>query len=185
MNRRKIILAAAALALVGGGAALAADGDVYVPQLGISVPADKAPAVQHSLPSSSAPESSERAPVPTGPPDRIPAQLLPADVPIPVGPDVIDVANAWLVSDGATLVAVYAGAAGDDAANGRFFIVRQNLVRGIQTVDAVDVRGAGRVELVDPPAGAAAETSAQRGDLAFRGPSGARGVLHLAHDTVG
>jgi hypothetical protein len=116
--------------------------------------------------------------------DRIPAHILPPDTPPPVSPALVRVTNAWLVSDGRTLVAVYAGEAGNDPTIGRFVIIRQNLVVGFQTRDVVDVAAAGSIRITDAPAGAAVETSAQRGDLRFSSPTGAQGVLHLATDTV-
>jgi hypothetical protein len=116
--------------------------------------------------------------------DRIPAHILPPETPIPVSPALVRVTNAWLVSDGRTLVAVYAGEAGNDPSTGRFVIVRQNLVVGFQTRDVVDVAAAGSLRITDAPTGAAVETSAQRGDLGFLSAMQVRGVLHLATDTV-
>src|SRR5439155_1770731 len=106
------------------------------------------------------------------------------DVPVPISPALLRTTNGWLASDGATLVAVYAGAAGNDSSRGRLVIVRQNLVKGIQTQDVVDAGRTGALTIDDAPAGAAVETSSQRGDIGFRGAGGARGVLHLARDTV-
>jgi hypothetical protein len=180
-------IAAGAVVAIGlaaaAGAALAGSGGVYFPQLGITVPDEKVEAVRHSLPPGG-PESTERAPVPAGKPDRIPAHMLPADVPVPVSPDLIRPTTAWLVGDGANLVAVYAGAAGDDSSVGRFVIVRQNLVAGRQTLATVDAGATGAVSITSAPAGEAVETSAQRADLAFRGTNGRKGLLHLARDTV-
>ena len=56
---------------------------------------------------------------------------------VPVSPTVLQARNGWLVSDGRTLVAVYAGAAGDDPAVGRVAIVRQDLASGTQTVQVI------------------------------------------------
>jgi hypothetical protein len=182
-RRRSLVLGGlAALSLVVvTGAALAGSSGTFIPQLGITVPDEKAAAVQHSLPPGGA-ESSARAHVPTGPPDRIPAHMLAEDVPVPISPQVLEPDNAWLVSNGATLVAVYAGAAADDQSNGRFVIVRQNLAAGIQTEDVVDVPGAGALALVDPPRGEGVETSAQHAKLGFHGSNGRAGVLDLATD---
>ena len=44
--------------------------------------------------------------------------------------------NAWLVSDGYTLVAVYAGSPGEDPSIGRFAIVRQNAIFGVAVLPA-------------------------------------------------
>ena len=139
--------------------------------------------MEHSLPRGGA-ESSARAPVPAGPPDRIPAHMLGEDVPTPISPQVLEAGNAWLVSNGATLVAVYAGAAGNDRSNGRFVIVRQNLVTGSQTEDVVDVPGAGPLAIVDAPRGEGVEASAQHARLGFHSSSGRAGALDLATDHV-
>jgi hypothetical protein len=168
---------ASGLAFAGGG------GGVYIPELGITVPAEKVAAIQHSLPRS-APESTERAAAPAGKPDRIPAEVLGPDVPVPISPEILRTTNGWLVSDGATLVAVYAGAAGDDPTEGRLVIVRQNLVAGVQTLDVVNAGKTGALAIADAPRGAAVETSAQRGGIPFRGAHGATGTLHLATDKV-
>ena len=184
-RRRKLfvgLLATLTLACLSG-LAFAGGGGVYIPELGVTVPAEKAVAVQHSLPRP-APESTDRAPVPTGQPDHIPAKLLGPDVPVPISPTILRTTNGWLVSNGTTLVAVYAGAAGNDPAQGRFVIVRQNLVAGTQTQDVVDTGNTGALTIVGPPLGSLVETSAQRGPIPFRGARGAAGVLNLATDTV-
>ena len=182
-RRRPVVLGGlgALLLVVVAGAALAASTGTYIPQLGITVPDEKAAPVEHSLPPGGA-ESSSRAPVPIGPPDRIPAHMLAGDVPVPISPEVLDAGNAWLVSNGVTLVAVYAGAAGDDPSHGRFVIVRQNLASGIQTEDVVDVPGAGALAIVDAPRGEGVETSAQHAQLGFHGSNGKAGMLDLSTD---
>lgn len=116
--------------------------------------------------------------------DRIAAHLLSPDAPIPVSPTLIRVRNGWLVSDGRTLVAVYAGQAGNDSANGRIVVVRQNLVFGVESQDVVAAGHTGAVSLTRVPLGRAVETSAQRADLSFVSAGGERGVLRLASDSV-
>ena len=148
-----------------------------------TVPDDKVGPVLHSLPPGGN-ESSSHATVPTGPPDHIPAHMLDVDVPVPISPQVLEPGNGWLVSNGATLVAVYAGADPREPAKGRFVIVRQNLVAGVQTQNVVDVPGAGGLAITDAPRGEAVETSAQRGRLAFQGAAGKSGVLDLVTDRV-
>jgi hypothetical protein len=181
-RRRLAIGCLIALALVLlAGVALGGSTDTYIPQLGITVPDEKVEAVLHSLPPGG-PETPGGAPVPAGSPDRIPAQMLAADAPVPISTQVLKPANAWLVSDGATLVAVYAGAAANNPSNGRFVIVRQNLAIGRQTEDTIDVTGTGLLRITAAPRGAAVETSAQRGKLRFRGSNGTAGVLDLATD---
>jgi hypothetical protein len=116
-------------------------------------------------------------------PGAIPAHVLPAGTPFPFSPSLIRITSGWLVSNGRTLVAVYAGEAGDDPSLGRFGIVRQNLVFGVQTETIVDVGKIGSIHITDAPEGAAVETSAQHGDVGFSSATGTRGVLHLGRDT--
>jgi hypothetical protein len=116
--------------------------------------------------------------------DRIPAHMLPPGTPPPLSPALIRVTNGWVVSDGRTLVAVYAGEAENDPGVGLFAIVRQDLVFGLQTQDTVKVGRTGAVRITGAPSGGAVEKAAQRGDLAFSSATGARGVLHLARDTL-
>src|SRR5574337_420345 len=127
--------------------------------------------------------------VPATPPSVVrqgtPATLASASAaPIPVSPMLVRVTNDWLVSNGHTLVAVYAGAAGDNPANGRFVIIRQNLDKGVQTQDVVDVPGARAIAIDSAPEGAAVATSAQTGALHFKGVGGRAGRLDLSRDAV-
>lgn len=122
--------------------------------------------------------------------DGIPAHILPKGTPPPLPADLITPANAWLVSDGYTLVAVYAGHAGQSVREGMFAVVRQNLVFGLQYTPPAAARsvvylgkvGAARITVA--PTGRRVETSAQHGRLHFRTSSGAHGVFNLARDTV-
>ncbi len=116
--------------------------------------------------------------------DPVPAHILPPDTPIPVSPTLIRVQNAWLVSDGRILVAVYAGEAGNDSSAGRFVVIRQSLVFGNQWEDVVPAGRTGAVRLTHVPLGAAVETSAQHADLSFTSAGGQDGVLHLATDAA-
>ena len=116
--------------------------------------------------------------------DRIPARILSPETPIPVSPSLIRVQNAWLVSDGRTLVAVYAGEAGNDPAQGSFVIIRQDLVFGVQTQDVVQAGHTGAVKLTQVPLGRSVETSAQHADLSFASAGGKHGLLRLASDRV-
>lgn len=120
------------------------------------------------------------------PGDRIPPHILPNGTPPPLSPTLIRVKNAWLVSDGYTLVAVYAGTAGNDSSEGRFAVVRQNEVFGIQygPPDLVDIRKVRAVKIIGGPKGQAQETSAQHGQLRFSAANGAKGVLSLVGDRV-
>jgi len=113
-----------------------------------------------------------------------PARMLPADVPPPFSPSAIRTTNGWQVSNGRTLVDVYAGEAGNDASIGMFGILRQDLEFGWQTRRLVAVGSTGAIRITQAPLGAGVETSAQRADVEFSSPSGAHGVLHLADDTA-
>jgi hypothetical protein len=79
----------------------------------ISGPAEKGAALDRLASVATTDSNTEPAPVPDSAPRPIPARMLEADVPVPVAPSILRVRNGWLVSDGKTLVAVYAGAAGD------------------------------------------------------------------------
>ena len=182
------------LALSAGVAyATSMSNGTYEPKLDASVPNEKVAQVEHALPpggsESSAPAqasaqgpTSLETPVPAPVFDRIPGHMLSADTPVPVSPELVDVENGWLVSDGKTLVAIYAGAAGNDSTRGRFVIVRQDLAAGRQTMDVVDVPGAGAVSITDAPKGVAVETTAQRDRIRFRGTRGPKGDLDLVTD---
>jgi hypothetical protein len=184
-SRRRLLLGLAAallLAGVGTGAAIAfsSSGGRYVPALRATVPADKLAQIQHAQPRT-APESTVPAPAPLAPIAPIPATLAPAGAaPIPVSPALVRVTSSYLVSNGRTLVAVYAGTAGDDARDGRFVIIRQNLSAGTQSQRVVSIAGAGALTIDGAPTGAAVETSAQTATLHFRSASGRTGVLSLA-----
>ena len=115
--------------------------------------------------------------------DGLPARML-ADVPPPFSPSAIRTTNGWQVSNGRTLVDVYAGEAGNDASIGMFGILRQDLEIGWQTRRLVAVGHTGAIRITQAPLGAGVETSAQRADVEFSSPSGAHGVLHLANDTA-
>ena len=117
-------------------------------------------------------------------PNPIPARMLRPDVPVPVSPSLVRVRNAWLVSDGRTLVAVYAGAAGNDSSIGRVVIVRQDLVAGRQTVSTVDAGATGALAIAAAPLGSAVETSAQTGIVRLRAAGGRQLRLDLGSGTV-
>jgi hypothetical protein len=182
------------LAFAGGGGS---NGNkTFVPQLGITVPSDKAVALQHTLSVSGGsvgPINSVvlRDPSLGGAPvkgsvatlDPIPATIVGPDVPVPISPAILQATNGWIVSDGSTLVAVYAGASGEDSRRGRLAIVRQDLAKGKQTVDVVDA-GTGALTIVEPPLGAAVETSAQQGRLTVLDANGVRQTLELSTDQV-
>jgi hypothetical protein len=111
--------------------------------------------------------------------------MLDPGVPVPIPPSVLQMRNGWLVSDGTTLVAVYAGAAGDDPSAGRLVIVRQDLVAGRQTVSTLDAGTTGALAITAAPLGSSVETSAQTGSLHLTTPGGRALRLDLATGTLG
>lgn len=174
------------LLAAGGGFAVAASG-VSIPQLGLDVPAppEKAAALQRLVSVATTDSSTEPAPPPDSVPDPIPARMLAADAPVPISPSLLRVRNGWLVSDGRTLVAVYAGAAGDDASVGRIVIVRQDLGAGGQTVRTVDAGPTGALTIAAAPLGSSVETSAQTGTIRLQTGQGRALTLDLGTGTVG
>jgi len=122
----------------------------------------------------------------TRPAGRIPPHILPKGIPPPLHWATINPKNAWLVSDGYTLVAVYAGSPGADPSLGRFAIIRHNLIFGIdyEPPDLVDVGNVGALKITRAPRGASRETSAQHGRLHFVSANGTKGVLELTGDHV-
>ena len=96
----------------------------------------------------------------------------------------LPIGAAAIVSDGKALVAVYAGAAGDDASVGRVVIVRQDLVAGKQTVSTVDAGSTGALEIADAPLGSAVEASAQTGSIRLQAAGGELFTLDLAAGKV-
>jgi hypothetical protein len=179
--RLLIALGAAALLAVGGVAGADVAG-VRIPQLGVDtpVPTDKAAVLARLLTvattdASTAPSAA--APEPGSQP--IPGQMLGSDAPVPVAPSLLRARNGWLVSNGKTLVAVYAGAAGGESSTGRVVIVRQNLVSGRQTVATLDAGKTGALTIAAAPTGASVETTAQSGGVRLRTAGGRFVTLDL------
>lgn len=179
----RLLIALGAVFLVGAAGVAAADvAGVSIPRLGVDtpVPTDKAAALERlvtvaTTDASTAPSTA--APRPD--PQPIPAQMIGADAPVPVAPSLLREKNGWLASDGKTLVAVYAGAAGGDASTGRIVIVRQNLVSGSQTVRTVDAGPTGALTIAAAPLGASVESTAQAGGLRLRAAGGRFFTLDL------
>lgn len=164
---------------MGGGFALADAVGGSIPS-----PAAKDSALARLASVATTDSSTERAPSPASAPQPIPAQILGADVPVPIAPAALRVRNGWLVSDGKTLVAVYAGAAGNDPSVGRVAVVRQNLVVGKQTIKVVDAGQTGALAIGAAPLGKAVETSAQSGTLRLRSARGRLLKLDLGSEKV-
>jgi hypothetical protein len=171
---RRFVYLAIALGLAAAGvtgAAVAGPLDVFLPELGRFVSADKAGPIRHALgPSEPAPESLARAAAPSGRPDPLAPGIIESDVPVPVSPQLLRATNGWVAARGPTLVAVYAGAAGDDPEVGRFVIVRQDRDEGRQDQQVVDLAGSGPVRI----AAAAGDRT-----LLFRTARGRAGELDL------
>lgn len=127
----------------------------------------------------------EPAPQPGSALRPIPARMLGPAVPVPIPPSLLRVRNGWLVSDGRTLVAVYAGAAGNEPSVGRLVIVRQDLGAGRQTVRTVDAGRTGALAIAAAPLGSSVETSAQTGTIRVRGAAGRAFQLDLGTATLG
>jgi hypothetical protein len=185
---RLLILLGAVVLLAAGGVAAADVAGVSIPQLGVNtpVPTDKAAALERLLTVATTDASTR----PSTAPERvdsqpIPGQILGADAPVPVAPSLLHVTNGWLVSDGRTLVAVYAGAAGSDPSKGRVVIVRQNLVSGRQTVATLDAGPTGALTIATAPLGASVETTAQTGGVRLRTAGGRVFTLDLGTGKLG
>jgi hypothetical protein len=170
----RLLIAVCVLA-VGGGIAAAA----IVP-----APQEKAAALQRLVSVATTDSSTEAAVPPGSAPQPIPARMLGSEVPVPIPPSVLQVRNGWLVSDGRTLVAAYAGAAGFDPSVGRLVIVRQDLVAGRQTVRTLDAGPTGALTITGAPLGSAVETSAQTGSLRVRTAGGRTLRLDLGAGTL-
>lgn len=118
------------------------------------------------------------------PQDRIRPHILSKRVPPSVSGALITVQNGWLVSDGYTLVVVYAGSQANDHHRGLFVVVHQNEIFGVQyePFDTVSTGKTGTLRIVKTRWGN--DTSAQHGRLAFVSADGTRGVLELLGDRV-
>jgi hypothetical protein len=163
------LLSSLAVLALGAGLAVTAAG-------GVPVPAEKSPGLGRLASVATTDSNTAPAPVPRFAPDAIPARMLGPDVPVPVSPVLLRARNGWLVSDGERLVAVYAGAAGNDPARGRIVIVRQDLVAGKQTVETVDAGPTGALTIVQAPLGL---TSPQTGEIRLRTAGGRSLLLEL------
>lgn len=182
----RLLSARVAAATLVGVAAGAGGGFALADAVGGSVPgtAEKAAALNRLESVATTDSNSAQVPAPDYAPQPIPAQMLGTDVPVPIAPSVLRERNGWLVSDGKTLVAVYAGAAGDDPSLGRVVVVRQSLVAGKQTVRVVDAGQTGPLTVAAAPLGSAVETSAQMGRLRLRSTEGRLLTLDLGSDQV-
>ena len=181
LTPKRVAAALAGLALgAGGGLAVA-----RAVAGGVSVPAEKAGALARLGTVATTDSNTEPVAPPDPAPRPIPARMLGSDVPVPISPSVLRVRNGWLVSDGRTLVAVYAGAAGDDPWVGRLVVVRQDLVAGTQTVRTIDAGPTGALTIGAAPLGASVETSAQSGSIRVRSAGGRALRLDLRAGTLG
>lgn len=186
-------LAAGALAvLVGGGAALAATqgqpaGGTYVPALGISVPHSKLRALEHSAPRALDPRMTVQKAVGhlrTKPVNSIPGRYLPKMRQGPFSPGMLKFSRAWQVSNGRTVVAVYAGVNPAQASEGRIIIFRQDVLAGTESQVMINVAGSGALTITKAPLGVKAERSGETGELTLRSANGVTYMLHLAANSI-
>jgi hypothetical protein len=177
VQRAVAVLAGLALA-AGGGLAVSA-------AVGNSAPADKAAALARHVSVATTDSNTKQVAPPVWARQPIPARMISPGVPVPIAPSVLQMRNGWLVSDGRTLVAVYAGAAGDDPSAGRLVIIRQDLVAGQQTVRTVDAGPTGALAIAAAPLGSSVETSAQTGVIRIGRSAGRVLFLDLATGTLG
>ncbi|MFL5960517.1 MAG: hypothetical protein ACJ75G_09655 [Gaiellaceae bacterium] len=183
LSRKVGAAAVAALALgAAGGLAVAAavGGSPNVP-----VPPDKGAALGRLASVATTDSNTEPASTASFEPQPIPGRMLGPEVPVPVSPSMLDAQNGWLASDGKSLVAVYAGAAGNDPSVGRVVIVRQDLVAGRQTVQTVDAAETGNLTIASAPLGTSAETLVQTATIRLRTADGRALTLDLATDGLG
>jgi hypothetical protein len=179
LNLRLAAATLAGLAVgAGGGFALAA-------AVGISVPSEKAAALDRLGSVATTDSSTEPVPAPEPGDHPIPARMLGSGAPVPISPSVLRVRNGWMVSDGRRLVAVYAGAAADDPSVGRLVIVRQDLLAGSQTVRTIDAGPTGALTIAAAPLGSSVETSAQTGGIRVRTAAGRALRLDLGTGKLG
>jgi hypothetical protein len=170
----RLLIAACVIAAAGGIAAAAI----------VAATEEKAAALQRHVSVATTDSSTAPAPRPDSVPQQIPARMLGSGVPVPIPPSVLEVRNGWLVSDGRTLVAVYAGAAGYDPSVGRLVIVRQDFAAGRQTVRTIDAGPTGALTITAAPLGSAVEASAQTGSLLVRAARGRTLRLDLGAGTL-
>lgn len=134
---RLLTIAACALAL-GSGFAVAAQGGARSGKVAALRRLDAVATTDSNTEPVAPPDSARRA---------IQPRMLGPGAPIPIPPSVLHVRNGWLASDGRTLVAVYAGSAGNDRSVGRLVVVRQNLASGTQSVRIVDTGKTGSLAI--------------------------------------
>jgi hypothetical protein len=91
--------------------------------------------------------------------------------------------NVWTAGDCHQVTAVEAGAAGWHASAGILVITR---IRGSHAAgrEYVVIPDSGAVKITDAPLGPKVVTSAQTGELQFKGKRGVTGTLNLADDTA-
>lgn len=171
-------------AVVVAGLAVGAGGGFALAGAVRGEPPQKAAALERLASVATTDSSTEPAPAPSFDLDPIPARMLGSEVPVPIPPSILRARNGWLVSDGSTLVAVYAGAAGGDPEVGRVVIVRQDLVAGKQAIRIVDAGPTRALSIAAAPLGASVETSAQTADIRLQTAGGRQLLLDLGRNEV-
>jgi hypothetical protein len=191
LSRGALVVGALAV-LAGGGAALAATqgqpaGRTYVPALGISVSQSKLRALEHSAPRALDPRMTVQKPVGhlrTNPVNSIPGRYLPKMRQGPFSPQMLQFTRAWQVSNGRTVVAVYAGVNPAQASQGRIIIFRQDVLAGTEGQVLINVAGSGALTITRAPLGVKAERSGETGVLTLRGANGVTYTLRLAANSI-
>jgi hypothetical protein len=178
MLNPRLVAAVIAGFTLGGGGGFALAAELH------GAPAEKAAALARLASVATTDASTQQAPAPSSEPQPIPGRMLGSTVPVPIPPSILRARNGWLVNNGRTLVAVYAGAAGSDPSLGRVVIVRQDLVAGKQKIRIVDAGATGALTIAAAPLGASVETSAQTGDVRLQTAGGGQLVLDLASGKV-
>jgi hypothetical protein len=165
-----------------GGILLASGSHGSMRQSDITVPPKKAAAIR-AIQSMGKIDGNPVSSVPAPPPvvaDPIPAELFRNHPLTPFPPSVIDASTSWGVSDGFHYVAVYVGADGGDATQGKVIIVRQNRKTRQQTLLFIEPRATGRLTIIHAPRGASVESSAGTGKLRLASASGHLLTLDLS-----
>lgn len=115
----------------------------------------------------------------------IPAQIVHRPQGFVSGDVIRPLQNGWRAASHTSFTEVDAGALARDPRVGAFAIFRHEFVTARQTVDIVEVPGAGTLRITRAPEGGGVVESAQKtGKIEFAGRGGVRGTLDLSDDSV-
>lgn len=180
-QRKQRLLAGCVAAMAalgaGGGVALAVSGTTPPGTITVT-DSGFGKTVTHVV--TSAPPSITGATAEAAPPSQS-AEILPPTTPLPISPLLLAPSNGWSQSNGADIVAVYAGSPPNDPATGRLVIVRQN--DGTQKTTIVNTPNAGKLTITGPSETGAAEPTGVRSPVdtmvTFATSNGGSGTLDL------